>query len=342
MKNRTSNKYVSIAATAFVVAVLILAGRGSAYNFGFTTEFSKTDPVQGEVIFITAELEIESDERIIPGPLMLFIDNMDDFYCSFNATSGEEMFGNCNGTEIVGFNITEIISSYGYGYGYGYTPGFNLSWGNWSGYNNVNITYNISINTSYFAPGPYDVQLRILIGDTNVTSETKNFTVQPLDIDPPEVVIIMPELLTRDDLGSPVNVEIQFDKAMNISSTVTVSVEGITGGSASVIGDWHNATVWTGNFTFSDNDEETDEAYYAVSGAEDLAGNPMAALTERGANNALDVDTLAPTASPVSITSDNDNPIWAKVGDTVTLTFNASEEIENVLVTIDGKVPDSV
>ena len=53
-------------------------------------------------------------------------------------------------------------------------------------------------------------------------------------------------------------------------------------------------------------------------------------------------DLTPPTLNPVSITSNNADPLFARVGDTVTLTFTADEAIMAPTVMIDGNAADTV
>ena len=64
----------------------------------------------------------------------------------------------------------------------------------------------------------------------------------------------------------------------------------------------------------------------------DAAGNPSSPLSV----SAFTIDTAKPTLSPVHIQSNNANTAIAIVGNTVTLTFTASEAINNPTVTIAG------
>lgn len=65
----------------------------------------------------------------------------------------------------------------------------------------------------------------------------------------------------------------------------------------------------------------------------DLAGNPS--LTSAPVN--FTIDNIAPTLNPVSIVSNNSNSSYAKVGDTITLSFTGSEAISGTpLVKIAG------
>ena len=62
---------------------------------------------------------------------------------------------------------------------------------------------------------------------------------------------------------------------------------------------------------------------------EDLAGNQ--------ATYSFTLDNTAPTVTSASIASNNSNQVWAKVGDTVTLTFTTSENVSTPTVTVDGQ-----
>ena len=74
-----------------------------------------------------------------------------------------------------------------------------------------------------------------------------------------------------------------------------------------------------------------DGTNYAVTfDATDAAGNPATRNTTTG----VAYDKTAPTLSPVHIVSNNANTAWAKVGDTITLTFTSSESIQTPIVTI--------
>ena len=65
--------------------------------------------------------------------------------------------------------------------------------------------------------------------------------------------------------------------------------------------------------------------------ASDLAGNPALAVSATTDAGTVIVDKTTPVIAPVALTSTNANPIWAKAGDTVTLTFTASETVVPVV-----------
>lgn len=76
----------------------------------------------------------------------------------------------------------------------------------------------------------------------------------------------------------------------------------------------------------------TDGSYTISVIGRDQAGNWQSVATAY----TWEVDTTDPTLTSVSIASDNVNPIWAKVGDTITLTIVANENIQTPTVTIAG------
>ena len=60
---------------------------------------------------------------------------------------------------------------------------------------------------------------------------------------------------------------------------------------------------------------------------EDHAGNAGTRINETTDNSSVEIDTVNPQISHVSITSTNTNPNWAKYGDNVTVTFQTSESV---------------
>jgi hypothetical protein len=69
----------------------------------------------------------------------------------------------------------------------------------------------------------------------------------------------------------------------------------------------------------------------------DLAGNAGTAVTATTNASGVTFDQTAPTLTAVAIASNNVNPLWAKVGDTVTVVFTASEAIATPTATIVGR-----
>ena len=64
----------------------------------------------------------------------------------------------------------------------------------------------------------------------------------------------------------------------------------------------------------------------------DTAGNPLTSNTVT-----YNADVSGPVLNPVTIASDNAAPAFAKVGDTVTVSFTSSEDIQTPTVTIAGQ-----
>jgi len=165
-------------------------------------------------------------------------------------------------------------------------------------------------------------------GNTQVAKTENNpFSVDTLN---PTVTSVTPANLSESEVGS-VTVDITFSEPMNQANEVTVVVKGLSGGDIAVAySSWTSSTVWRGTFTFADNDETVTNAYYAISGARDDAPsyNTMDALTSRGANNPLDVDTVQPTVTSV----DDTDFLYVDRGTTVTVTATFSESMDQTTV----------
>lgn len=99
--------------------------------------------------------------------------------------------------------------------------------------------------------------------------------------------------------------------------------------------------IWTATYTLGLGDSEGNIPFI-ISNIKDLAGN-LAAGNVTVVTDATSVayDKTAPGITPISIASNNPNPVWAKSGNTVTLSFTASEPIQTPTVTIGGN-PASV
>ncbi|AOM79687.1 Ig-like domain-containing protein [Pedobacter steynii] len=100
----------------------------------------------------------------------------------------------------------------------------------------------------------------------------------------------------------------------------------------------HNVTPtasgnnWTATYTFTSTDAEGLVPYEIT--FSDLAGNAGSPVST--GTGSVTLDKSVPTLSAVNIVSDFSNPTLAKVGNTATLTFTASEALQTPVVTIAG------
>ncbi len=126
---------------------------------------------------------------------------------------------------------------------------------------------------------------------------------------------------------SPHTIKATFSE--NISNTPTISVSG----SGQIVNDCSdgNAATFCFAYTIPAGVDSTTKTI-TISGAQDAATNTMTT----NSSHTFIVDTKAPTLSPVHIQSNNANTNFAKVGDTVTVSFTASESITGTTVTIAG------
>ena len=126
-----------------------------------------------------------------------------------------------------------------------------------------------------------------------------------------------------------------------VGDTVTVSFtanENLQTPSVTIAG--HAATVsgandtWSATWVMAGGDSEGLVAFSI--GFSDQAGNAGTAVSATTDASSVTFDKSAPSLSSVSIASDNANPALAKVGDTVTVSFTANENLQTPSVTIAG------
>jgi len=121
--------------------------------------------------------------------------------------------------------------------------------------------------------------------------------------------------------------ETMFDSAPTISFSGATSTFVSSGN-----GSWETTKIWTETFTATDEDEEA-QVTLTINGAKDAAGNPQIQETK-----SFDIDTLNPSiAGSAAILSNNLNLTRAKVGDTITVNFVTSENVQKPSVVIAGK-----
>ena len=89
---------------------------------------------------------------------------------------------------------------------------------------------------------------------------------------------------------------------------------------------------WTASYNMATDDTEGLIAY--TINYSDLAGN---SATSVSTNSNITLDKTAPTLTSTSVTSSNANNSYAKVGDTIIITFTSSETIQTPSVTIAGQ-----
>jgi hypothetical protein len=117
------------------------------------------------------------------------------------------------------------------------------------------------------------------------------------------------------------------DPIQNVTSTIvgkTASVSN-TGGN-----DWEATYTLTAS-------ETQGQAAFTIN-YEDQFGNPQNQVTSVTDGSQVIVDTISPTLSSVTISSNNVDPTIAESGDIITINFTSSENIQNVTSTIAGQV----
>ena len=125
------------------------------------------------------------------------------------------------------------------------------------------------------------------------------------------------------------NVTLSFSTSEPIQDpSDNISIDGLT--DIVVVGS-DNLTEWTATGQVASN--ATGMANYSIS-VKDLTGNVATPVTS---TTSINLDTESPSLSDVVLSSSNTtNSSYAKAGDNLTLTFNASELIETPVVTLAG------
>ncbi len=93
---------------------------------------------------------------------------------------------------------------------------------------------------------------------------------------------------------------------------------------------------WTATYVLTGAPEESGVVNFSIS-FEDLSGNGNTPVSTTSNGGKVTIDNVAPTLTNVSISSDNDSPLLAMVGDKVTLSFTSSEGLSGVNTSIGGR-----
>ena len=124
-------------------------------------------------------------------------------------------------------------------------------------------------------------------------------------------------------------VTLSFTSSENVQDAPTVTVDG---NNATVSG---SNTSWTATYTMQSGDTEGDLAFTVD--FIDIAGNNGTRVTSLITGDVVKYDQTIPTLSTASISSNNSNgATLAKVGDVITISITASENIQTPTVTIAG------
>ena len=130
-------------------------------------------------------------------------------------------------------------------------------------------------------------------------------------------------------------VTISFTTSENIQDTDDASPPAATigGETATVSG---SGTSWSAAYTMQDGDTEGDLAF--TLDFTDIAGNSGSRVTTLTSGSLVKYDETIPTLTTVDIASNNSNgATLAKVGDVITVSITASENIQTPTVTISGE-----
>ncbi len=143
-------------------------------------------------------------------------------------------------------------------------------------------------------------------------------------------------------------ITLTFISSEPIIDTPTVTINGDTVTATKVI---NNNILWSATKAIASGDDVDGPVIFNIAFT-DMAtnvGNPVSATTDgtgvtvSQTSTTITTDTTKPTLDTVTMTSNNSNDITlAKAGDTITLSFESSEDIETPAVTINGNAADTV
>ncbi|MFA7191909.1 MAG: Calx-beta domain-containing protein [Candidatus Paceibacterota bacterium] len=124
-----------------------------------------------------------------------------------------------------------------------------------------------------------------------------------------------------------VGIRVQFSEEVTSSGSIVLTMD--TGGTCTISAISVATNTADCTYTVSELEESNQLTVSNISGSiTDEAGNAMinfTPITNLAANGVIVVDGIKPTLSSVTLTSQGSNPMYAKVGDVVRLTFTMSE-----------------
>ncbi len=184
-------KVFTLLITTGIIALLFLTGPANAFTLSIG-EFSETEVEKGEAIMFTVSMEINTDDFHVPVEnFTLNLNGPENKVCNFDVQGN--ILNGCDGLTITKISEANVYTEYGYGYGY--NNGNYYEFDNQTGYGNVSgqstFKYNITLDTSNFQTGDYDVSLNTKLKLRTQTystfnSETQTITINtPSDITPP-------------------------------------------------------------------------------------------------------------------------------------------------------------
>ncbi|VVB77905.1 Uncharacterised protein [uncultured archaeon] len=170
-KERRVSKIIAAGISVLVLILLILSGPAQAYVINLVA--TNNNVFVGGIVKFNASVKVESHELIDIDYLILKLKSSNpvtEVDCKFYP----------NGTIIsgcTGISIAQISSApYGYGYNYGYSYGYGY------GYKAGTLSYNITLDTTTYAPAIYKTSLSFIVGENTFENAGNNIVIsKPLD-----------------------------------------------------------------------------------------------------------------------------------------------------------------
>ncbi len=217
-----------------------------------------------------------------------------------------------------------------------------------------NFTIGGTPGTSIVTGAPNDITFDVLLAAGVAGTEAKDVIYTPgsgVDLFDNPLGAVLTVTITEDDEAGPImlsaittsiiTIEVTFSEDLN-GSTVT-NADFTVGGNALTTPDAAETTPTSGIVLLNLLTPMGTADTPLVSLVGTVTDTPSAGSNPSPAGQSVTaVDGVAPVLSSVTITSNNANPVYAKAGDTITLTFTASETIDTPTATIQGFAATSI
>ncbi|MBU0466392.1 MAG: hypothetical protein KJ718_01840 [Nanoarchaeota archaeon] len=166
------NKTTAFLLSAFIIAMLILAGPAQGFSLNLTLD--NQNPAQGNIITFTAEITIPAGEQLPIDFLNLELTGPETQTCKF--TPQGQIIEGCKDITITPSQDANFGYGYGYNYfGFGYGYGYNFGYG--YGYESGKLKYKITLNTANYQIGDYTTELKVKIQNNEFSEQGPGFTI---------------------------------------------------------------------------------------------------------------------------------------------------------------------
>ncbi|MBU0466393.1 MAG: hypothetical protein KJ718_01845 [Nanoarchaeota archaeon] len=156
------SKIFSLLFTAFVIGLLVVTG--PVQSFSLDLDLNKIRPEKGETITFTADITIDSGERVPIDFLTLELTGPETQTCKF--TPQGQIIEGCKDITVTKLQDSDYAYGYGYNFGYGY------------GFTEGKLSYRIRLDTSDYKTGEYTTELKVKIQNDEFSKKGPKLTIK--------------------------------------------------------------------------------------------------------------------------------------------------------------------